>query len=51
MMRLADVLAAHLKPGECACTRFGVKFCYIPGKGVRFVGKCTEEEMRRLKIL
>ena len=29
-----------LAPGQCACTRKGVKYCYVPGKGVRFVGKC-----------
>ena len=28
-----------MRPGECRCTRKGMKFCYTP-KGVRFVGKC-----------
>jgi len=29
-----------MKPGECRCTKLGMKYCYVPGKGVRFVGKC-----------
>jgi len=29
-----------MRPGECKCTRRGVKYCYIPGRGVRFVGRC-----------
>jgi hypothetical protein len=35
-----DRLGRKLQPGECACTRRGVKYCYKPGVGVRFVGKC-----------
>ncbi len=31
--------AKKMKPGECRCTRFGVKYCYTE-RGVRFVGKC-----------
>jgi len=29
-----------MRPGECRCTKRGVKYCYKPGIGVRFVGKC-----------
>ena len=32
-------LGATLAPGECRVTKKGVKYCYIPGVGVRFVGK------------
>jgi len=32
-------LGATMRPGECRVTRGGVKYCYIPGKGVRFVGE------------
>mgnify|MGYP001772743375 CR=1 FL=1 len=31
--------ARVMRPGECRVTRKGVKYCYIAGKGVRFVGK------------
>lgn len=29
----------HMTPGECATTKGGVRYCYIPGKGVRFQKK------------
>jgi len=29
----------EMRPGECRCTRKGVKYCYTP-RGVRFVGRC-----------
>ena len=31
---------ARMRPGECRCTKHGVEYCYIEGKGVRFTGKC-----------
>jgi len=35
----ASGLSGSMAPGECRYTRAGVKYCYIPGRGVRFVGK------------
>ena len=32
-------LNVKMRPGECRCTRKGVKYCYTP-RGVRFAGKC-----------
>jgi len=32
-------LGKVIPPGTCTATRFGVYYCYIPGRGVRFVGK------------
>jgi hypothetical protein len=36
----ANTMPAKMRPGECRCTKGGVKYCYIPGKGVRFTGRC-----------
>jgi len=35
----AKLKGVPMRPGECRYTKFGVKYCYIPGKGVRFVKK------------